>query len=843
MRHLHSRVTFARTTLKSIMLTVLISALIVTLSTTAFASTNNATDFTYQGYLTNTTGPVTGTCTFQFGLFDAVAGGGQIGLTQTVSNVPVSEGVFSVTLDFGASAFNDQDRFLAITVNCGSGDVALSPRQPITPAPYAQYSLGAPWAGLSGVPANIADGDDNTTYTAGAGLALNSTTFSIPNNAITNAMISPDAVDTNQLADNAVTSARIQDGSITVNDAAPNTFWNATGNSGIGGGNFVGTTDNTALEFRVLNLRALRITPTGASTAPNVVAGYNANGFTVGALGATVSGGGASGFNNTTTDSYGTVGGGRGNRAGNNSGTVNDSSDATVGGGLSNIASGNASSVGGGSNNTATGANSTVGGGISNAANATGATVGGGSSNLATDTYTTVGGGDGNNALANSATIGGGAGNSITAAFGTVSGGQSNVADGSSASIGGGSTNEVNNAFGTIGGGNHNTIDANYGTIGGGGATDTANGNHVVDEHGTIGGGYNNQAGDNVGTKNDKAYATVSGGNSNTASGFASTVGGGFTNLASGFYALVTGGISNTASGDYSTTGGGNGNTADGNYSVVGGGQSNTADGNNSTISGGQNNTAAGNNGTVGGGNSNSAGGSNSTVPGGQSNSATGDRSFAAGYRAKAVQAGSFVWADRSEADLVAPGTDMFIVRASGGIYLGTDSSPNLPGGTFLNTSTGASLTSGGTWANASDRNLKANFAAVDPQEVLAQVAALPITSWNYIVEGEQIRHIGPVAQDFHATFGLGRDDVSIGTVDADGVALTAIQGLNSLLHEEIAVKEAQIGALEARFNFALIAFGVTLAGLVGIFGAMMLVMLRRISVNMGTNVSPTSRS
>lgn len=840
MRRIISRAIFARTTLKPIILSLII-ILLSSLSSTAFASTNNATDFTYQGYLTDADGPVTGLCSFQFGLFDAVSSGSQIGTTQTVSNVPVSEGVFSVTLDFGASSFNDQDRFLAITVNCGAGDVPLAPRQPITPAPYAQFALGAPWSGLTGIPAGIADGDDNTTYTAGAGLTLTGTQFFIPNDGVTNGMLDNSAVDTPQLAADAVTSGKIEDGTIALADVAPNTFWNGNGNIGTGAGNFVGTIDNIALELRVFNLRALRITPTGATTAPNLVAGHNANNFTAGSLGVTISGGGAGGFLNTVTDSYGTVGGGRGNRAGNNSGTVGDATDTTVGGGFSNIASAMNSTVGGGSNNTASGANGTVGGGISNSASGTESTVGGGSSNSATDSFATVGGGSSNFADGNSASIGGGANNSVNASFGTIAGGQSNLTDGNSASIGGGSTNSVNNAFGTVGGGNHNTINADYGTIGGGGATTTANGNLVTDDYGTIGGGFNNQAGDNTGAVNDKAYATVAGGNTNTASGYGSAIGGGFTNLASGIYALVMGGNTNTASGDYSAAGGGQNNTADGDHSTIGGGTTNTANGNRSTIAGGQSNTTAGNNSTVGGGTGNAADGLNSTVPGGNSNSATGSHSFAAGRRAKATQAGSFVWADSTDADITAPGADTFSVRANGGIYLGTDSAPTIPGGTFLNTSTGGHLTTGGTWTNSSDRNLKANFAAVDPQEVLALVAALPITSWNYIAEGEDVRHIGPVAQDFHTAFGLGHNDVSIGTVDADGVALTAIQGLNSLLHEEIAAKDAQINALETRFNFMLIAFGLAMAAVVGVVGAMMVVVLRRTALS--ANAAPISRS
>ena len=91
-----------------------------------------------------------------------------------------------------------------------------------------------------------------------------------------------------------------------------------------------------------------------------------------------------------------------------------------------------------------------------------------------------------------------------------------------------------------------------------------------------------------------------------------------------------------------------------------------------------------------------------------------------------------------------------------------------------------------------SDRNLKTNFVAVDSQALLAKVAALPISTWNYKFEGDT-RHVGPMAQDFRAAFGVGADEKRIAVVDASGVALAAIQGLN----QKLEAKDAQIRALE----------------------------------------------
>ena len=97
-------------------------------------------------------------------------------------------------------------------------------------------------------------------------------------------------------------------------------------------------------------------------------------------------------------------------------------------------------------------------------------------------------------------------------------------------------------------------------------------------------------------------------------------------------------------------------------------------------------------------------------------------------------------------------------------------------------------------WTNASDRALKENFQSVDRRDVLARLASLPLSSWNYKAEGSHTRHLGPTAQDFAAVFGLGGDDRSIGTVDADGVALAAIQAL----YVEVQELRKRVAELEA---------------------------------------------
>ena len=71
-------------------------------------------------------------------------------------------------------------------------------------------------------------------------------------------------------------------------------------------------------------------------------------------------------------------------------------------------------------------------------------------------------------------------------------------------------------------------------------------------------------------------------------------------------------------------------------------------------------------------------------------------------------------------------------------------------------------------------------------------LAALPITTWNF-KELHDGRHIGPMAQDFYAAFGLGRSETTITSVDPDGVALAAIQGLNQKLEEQVAAQKVEL--------------------------------------------------
>jgi hypothetical protein len=152
------------------------------------------TDFTYQGQLEQNGNLATGTCDFRFLLFDTIGsgvpptGGNQIGTTVAAEGVHVSDGLFTLRLDFGAAAFNPgDDRFLQVAVRCPAGSGAyqtLTSRQPLTAAPYALFASA------------VADG------------------------AVSSAKLAPGAVTTSQLAPNAVTAAQIADGTVATSDLA-----------------------------------------------------------------------------------------------------------------------------------------------------------------------------------------------------------------------------------------------------------------------------------------------------------------------------------------------------------------------------------------------------------------------------------------------------------------------------------------------------------------------------------------------------------------------------------------------------------------------------------------------
>ena len=133
----------------------MIGALLGFLSLLASAVTQG-TAFTYQGYLRQGGTPANANHDFQFSLWTTASGGSQVGATQTLTNVPVQNGLFTVSLDFG-TVWDGSDRFLQIAVRpAGSGGyTTLSPRVKINPTPYAILAgvanpIGAAGGDLSG---------------------------------------------------------------------------------------------------------------------------------------------------------------------------------------------------------------------------------------------------------------------------------------------------------------------------------------------------------------------------------------------------------------------------------------------------------------------------------------------------------------------------------------------------------------------------------------------------------------------------------------------------------------------------------------------------------------------
>jgi hypothetical protein len=405
------------------------------------------------------------------------------------------------------------------------------------------------------------------------------------------------------------------------------------------------------------------------------------------------------------------------------------------------------------------GAPNMLGGSPANAiiAGARGATIAGGGAendgNFIGSGFSTIGGGIGNVVQENTsvATIGGGSHNAIQsfAGSGTIGGGSDNTITGFgySATIGGGDSNSVEAGGGTVAGGSGNRIrsGAGSGTIAGGFSNRIREGAHDA----TIGGGYLNDIQTNA------QYTVVSGGNANTISSYAneSSIAGGGNNF-----------VGDDARGV--TIGGGSGNTVEAvaGWSTIGGGTGNSVGANTrfATISGGA-------------GNEIGTSAQYATIPGGQGNTAIGQRSFAAGSGAHANHLGAFVWCDGDGGSIASTNANSVTMRAVGGYRLFTD----------FTAATGAFLAAGsGSWISMSDRNAKENFRAADASEVLEKVVALPLQTWNYKSQGASIRHIGPMAQDFKAAFGLGESDTGISNVDADGVAFAAIQGLNQKLED-----------------------------------------------------------
>lgn len=193
-------------------------ALVLVLISSPFAQAQIGTAFTYQGRLSDSTAAANGSFDMEFRLFDAPSGPAQVGSTVTKSAVAVSAGLFTVTVDFGGSAFSGQMRWLEIAVKptLGSTYTTLTPRQELTPVPNAVFAGKAgdaatvsglsctdgqvlKWSGLAwGCGSDSNSGGTVTSVTGGAGLSggtiTGTGTLGIATGGVTSSMIANGAV-------------------------------------------------------------------------------------------------------------------------------------------------------------------------------------------------------------------------------------------------------------------------------------------------------------------------------------------------------------------------------------------------------------------------------------------------------------------------------------------------------------------------------------------------------------------------------------------------------------------------------------------------------------------------
>ncbi len=571
------------------------------------------------------------------------------------------------------------------------------------------------------------------------------------------------------------------------------------------------------------------------------------------------------GSENAAHDFGNTVSGGRRNIAGV-AGGLDEALDATVGGGLDNIASATNTTVGGGASNQATAQSATVAGGNLNRATAQGAAVGGGFSNLSGSLYAVVGGGRENQALLDSATVSGGAENVAASIYSAVSGGSTNVAGGESAAIGGGRENRTSQAYTVVAGGRSNFALSQNAAVGGGEQ------NQAIGESSVVPGGANNVAGgsfsfaagrraiarsldltggvarddgtfvwadstdeDFVSTGNDQFLVRAGGGvgiNTSAPDGMLHLHGSEtFPSSLRFSTELDSGSVRHTvlsqSPDEFSLNSGG---TLDLKGSD---GLRINSDGSVTTTTPFINEVTT----------------SFEVILSDVGTGGVADERFSVRNPTEIgldivnlsdtflITLDGLITFDSDESlgeDLVfrnnalisndGQDTDFFFTSGrSFNISLGNDSSGTEAsafrilddmGNARLRffTDTG-NLGIDGTLTQLSDRHRKHQIKSIDPVDILDKVLGFELSEWSYL--DQEVRHLGPMAQDFYSAFGLGENDTSIAAVDADGVALAAIQGLaqrtdddvdalreeNQRLNRRLTMMEQRLQRLESKLS------------------------------------------
>ena len=809
---------------------------LVTLFTCARQTFAQGTAFTYQGKLNNNGSAVTGLYDFQFRLATDSVGSNHVGSAFLTNGVGVTNGLFTVTMDFGAGIFTGVNLWLQTDVrtNGGGGYTALTPLQSILPTPYAVFAKSA-----SNVTGTISSSSVSGTY-------ANAVTLNNSANQFTGAFTGNGGNLTNV---NAATLGGISSAG----------FWRTNGNSGANptNGAFIGTTDNFPFQIKINSSRVSRFEPGGVSShlangtqtgAPNIVNGAAINLVSSGVVGAVIAGGGATNYSggsmtNSVATDFGTIGGGAGNViqtnsrfstiAGGDRNTIySGADDSAILSGLSQsiLTGGTASVIAGGDENVIQSATAGILSGFMNtiSTNSNFGIIGGGKLNtMENSTRGFIGNGVNHHLAASDSFIGAGSQNEIQtgavnavitgggfstiesgAQFATIGGGNQNLIQSNAeySVVSGGTVNTVRSTVSVIGGGNYNTIEtgSDFSTIGGGtGNQITADSissviaggdeNIIRSSSAAILGGFMNEVSSNsnfgtiVGGKlnsmSDSVRGFIGNGTANKIYAWDSFMGAGSQNTILGGAAnsVITGGGNNTieSNATHTVISGGSKNLIQSNalYAVIGGGSSNKVQqGASSSVIGG------------GGFNVIQTNAHHAMIVGGYSNVISGNYSLAAGYNAQATNSGAFVWSDGSGTLTTSTNANSMTLRASGGYRLFTAAG-----------SVGAFLPASGTaWATISDQNEKKNRAPVDNQSVLEKLSSVPVEQWNYKWESDEATpNIGPMAQAFKGTFYPGRDDKSITTLEFDGVELAAIKGLN----EQLKAKDARIADLETRLQ------------------------------------------
>ena len=644
---------------------ILVGSLAAWCSALILAAAPLGTTFTYQGRLNDNGTPATGLYDLRFTIYDALAGGNAVSGPLTNAATGVTNGLFTVRLDFGTNVFTGDARWLEMSARLGGAAApfeVMTPRNELTPAPFAFFAATA--ANLSGtVP--LAQLPASLVTNCQTGLTLGGT-FTGNGGGLSN--LSASAI---------------------VGWALGNA-WTLGGNN-VAPGQFLGSTNDQPLELWVSGRRALRLEPVDGGF-PNVLGGDSINTIASGVGSATIAGGADQHIGASADGTF--LGGGYLN-------TVNEGAVfATIAGGTYNLIDAYAthSTIGGGELNTIeAGANhSLIAGGFQNSvSNGT--------------MFGVIAGGQANTNGGSRSVIGGGLRNFI----------QMSCEDGAS-TLGGGSYNQILgfSDYATITGGSGNTIGSGLlegfttaATIGGGTQNRISEGAEVS----LIAGGINNSVSTNA------RSAVIGGGGNNVIAASATNAviagGQGNTVAAGAFDSIIAGGANNQISGlsqsrlfspkivlppattptpaaSRSVIGGGFGNVNSSPASVIAGGWQNRigVNANNATVAGGANNQIVSSawNAAIGGGENNTiaAGATNATIPGGSGNSVAAKGGFAAGRDAHVQPGhdGSFVWGDGT-GGAYTTGSNRFEALATGGanFYTGKSSLTGIEGVGLLN--------------------------------------------------------------------------------------------------------------------------------------------------------------